>query len=106
MNDPQPFPLLCIEEPENFLHPELLLELAEEFRDYSLRGGQVFISSHSPDFVNALNLEELFWLSKEKGYSKIIRAKDDIFLKKMVNEGDLLGALWKQSYLKGSGPKS
>ncbi|MEI6142669.1 MAG: AAA family ATPase [Mariniphaga sp.] len=106
LNDPQPFPLLCIEEPENFLHPELLLELAEEFRDYSLRGGQVFISSHSPDFVNALNLEELFWLSKEKGYSKIIRAKDDIFLKKMVNEGDLLGALWKQSYLKGSGPKS
>jgi predicted ATPase len=106
LNDPQPFPLLCVEEPENFLHPELLVELAEEFRDYSLRGGQVFISSHSPDFVNALNLEELFWLSKENGYSKIIRAKDDPFLKKLVSEGDLLGSLWKQSYLKGSGPKS
>jgi predicted ATPase len=106
LNDPQPFPLLCIEEPENFLHPELLVELAEEFRDYSLRGGQVFISSHSPDFVNALNLEELFWFSKERGYSKIIRAKDDPILKQLVNEGDLLGSLWKQSYLKGSGPKS
>ena len=83
-----------------------MVELAEEFRDYSLRGGQVFISSHSPDFVNALNLEELFWLSKKNGYSKIIRAKDDPFLKKLVSEGDLLGSLWKQSYLKGSGPKS
>ncbi len=30
LNDPKPHPLLCIEEPENFLHPELLLELAEE----------------------------------------------------------------------------
>lgn len=106
LNDPQPFPLLCVEEPENFLHPELLVELAEEFRDYSLRGGQVFISSHSPDFVNALNLEELFWLSKDKGYSTIIRAKDDPILVKLMNEGDLLGSLWKQNYLKGSGPRS
>ncbi|MBP1673037.1 MAG: hypothetical protein H6Q25_852 [Bacteroidetes bacterium] len=106
LNDPEPFPLLCVEEPENFLHPELLLELAEEFRDYSVRGGQVFISSHSPDFVNAINIEELFWLSKKNGYSQIVRAKDDPILKKLVDEGDLLGSLWKQSYLKGSGPKS
>lgn len=106
LNDPQPFPLLCVEEPENFLHPNLLTELAEEFRDYSIRGGQVFISSHSPDFVNAVNLDELFWLSKDKGYSQIIRAKDDPFLRKLVNEGDLLGSLWKQNFLKGSGPKS
>lgn len=28
------------------------------------RGGQVFISSHSPDFVNALEIDELFWLKK------------------------------------------
>jgi predicted ATPase len=105
LNDPQPYPLLCVEEPENFLHPELLVELAEEFRDYSLRGGQVFISSHSPDFVNALTIDELYWLSKDKGYSKIIRAKDDPVLVKLMNEGDLLGSLWKQNYLKGSGPK-
>ena len=31
--DPQPHPLLAVEEPENQLYPELLLELAEEFRD-------------------------------------------------------------------------
>lgn len=104
LNDPQPFPLLCVEEPENFLHPDLLIELAEEFRDYSVRGGQVFISSHSPDFVNAVRIEELFWLSKEKGYSKIIRAKDDELVNALVNDGDQLGYLWKQNFLKGSGP--
>ena len=38
LNDPKPHPLLCIEEPENYLHPELLIELAEEFRDYANRG--------------------------------------------------------------------
>ncbi len=93
-----------MEEPENFLHPKLLSELAEEFREYSQKGGQVFVSSHSPEFVNALKLEELFWISKEKGYSKIYRAKDDDIVKNLFNEGDLLGSLWNQNYLKGSNP--
>ena len=37
--DPQPHPLLCIEEPENQLYPKLLFELAEEFRSYARKGG-------------------------------------------------------------------
>ena len=32
LHDPNPHPLLCIEEPENQLYPKLLAELAEEFR--------------------------------------------------------------------------
>ena len=41
LNDPVKHPLLCVEEPENYLHPELLPELAEEFREYADKGGQV-----------------------------------------------------------------
>lgn len=41
LHDPQPHPLLCIEEPEKQLHPKLLHELSEEFRNYSENGGQV-----------------------------------------------------------------
>ncbi len=104
MNNPQKHPLLCIEEPENYLHPELLQQLAEEFREYSLNGGQVFISTHSPDFVNALELDELFWLTKENGYTTIKRAKDDEIVSALVAEGDRLGYLWSQKYFKGSGP--
>ena len=36
--DPKPHSLLAVEEPENQLYPELLTELAEEFRDYARRG--------------------------------------------------------------------
>ncbi len=104
LHDPKPHPLLCIEEPENFLHPELLHELAEEFREYANRGGQVFISTHSPEFVNALNLEELFWLHKENGYTSILSAADDRTAKGLFGAGDQLGSLWRQKYLKGSGP--
>jgi predicted ATPase len=104
MNNPQKHPLLCIEEPENYLHPELLRQLAEEFREYSYKGGQVFISTHSPDFVNALELDEVFWLTKKDGYTTIKRAKDDETVKSLVEAGDNLGYLWNQKYFKGSGP--
>ncbi len=75
--DPNPHPLLCIEEPENQLYPKLLMELAEEFRSYAQRGGQVFISTHSPDFLKACELEEVFWLVKQDGYTSVCRAADD-----------------------------
>ena len=57
LHDPQPHPLLAVEEPENQLYPALLIELIEEFRDYAGRGGQVFVSTHSPDFLNGAELE-------------------------------------------------
>lgn len=69
--------LLCVEEPENQLYLKLLEELAEEFRRYAFRGGQVFVSTHSPDFLNAVRLEEVFWLEKDSGYTRIVRASSD-----------------------------
>ena len=102
LNDPAPHPLLCIEEPENFLHPDLLLQLCEEIREYSERGGQVFVSSHSPDFVNGLNLNELYFLEKEKGFSVIKAAKDDAMVAEL-SKANPLGWLWRNNYLKGAG---
>ncbi|MFC1856392.1 AAA family ATPase, partial [Thermodesulfobacteriota bacterium] len=103
--DPNPHPLLCVEEPENQLYPKLLWELAEEFRDYANRGGQVFVSTHSPDFLNAINLEEVFWLEKKNGYSKIKRASDDEQIKAYMNDGDQMGYLWKQGFFGGADPE-
>lgn len=102
--DPNPHPLLCVEEPENQLYPRLLEELAEEFREYANRGGQVFVSTHSPDFLNAASLDEVFWLVKEKGYSSIRRAKDDPQIAAYMQEGDQMGYLWKQGFFGGAHP--
>ncbi|SAK58829.1 AAA family ATPase [Caballeronia ptereochthonis] len=101
LHDPQPYPLLAVEEPENQLYPELLPELAEEFRDYARRGGQVFISTHSPDFLNALSLDEIYCLRKEKGFSSISRASDSQNLRSLFEHGDLPGYLWKQGLFEG-----
>jgi len=101
LHDPEPHPLLCIEEPENFLHPDLLLQLCEEIREYSERGGQVFVSSHSPDFVNGLKIEELFFLEKENGFTTIKAAISDSMVKDLARENQL-GWLWRNHYIKGA----
>ena len=104
LNDPHKHPLLCVEEPENYLHPALLPELAEEFREYAAEGGQVFISTHSPDFVNALKPNELFWLQKDNGETTILKASDTAEIKLLYESGDKLGWLWREGYLMGSLP--
>ena len=103
--DPKPHPLLAVEEPENQLYPDLLLELVEEFRDYARRGGQVFVSTHSPFFLNGAGLDEVFWLAKENGFTEVRRASTDDLLKGLVAEGDKLGTLWRQGLFEGAGPR-
>jgi predicted ATPase len=103
--DPQPHPLLCVEEPENQLYPSLLWDLAEEFRSYALRGGQVFVSTHSPDFLNAVHLDEVFWLAKSAGYTQVHRAADDPQLQAYMAAGDRMGYLWKEGFFTGADPR-
>lgn len=94
LHDPKPHSFLCVEEPENQLYPSLLSYLVDEFRDYAQRGGQVFVSTHSPDFLNATTVDEVFWLEKNVGLSLIHRAKEDAQLCAYMAEGDQMGYLW------------
>ena len=104
LNDPSPHPLLCVEEPENQLYPSLLEELAEEFRSYARKGGQVMVSTHSPDFLNAAELDEVFWLVKKNGYTEIHRASADDQIRAYMEDGDKMGCLWRQGLFQGVNP--
>lgn len=105
LHDPRPHPLLCVEEPENQLYPQLMGELAEEFRSYAHRGGQVFVSTHSPDFLNAIELDEACWLVKRNGCTEIQRAKDNVQIAAYMAAGDQLGYLWKEGFFDGVDPQ-
>jgi predicted ATPase len=96
LEDTKPHPILCVEEPENQLYPDLMIVLAEEFAAYAQRGGQVFVSTHSPDFLNATPLESIFWLEKKAGCSTVHRASEKELLQRLVDEGDLPGWIWNQ----------
>lgn len=103
LEDPQPPPFICVEEPENGLYHKLLEVLAEEFRSHASRrrnASQIFVTTHQPYFVNALSPSETWVLEKEvDGFSGIRRASDDHTVGAMVEEGLPLGALWYSDYL-------
>lgn len=105
LHDPQPFPLLCVEEPENQLYRGLLQILAEEFMMYANKGGQVFVSTHSSEFLNAARLQDVFWLVKETGFSTVRRAADDTQISAYMSNGDKMGYLWDQGFFSGADPR-
>ncbi len=103
LEDPTPPPFLCIEEPENGLYHKLLEALATEFREHATgkkRGAQIFITTHQPYFVDALEPDEVWVLEKgADGFALIRRASDDKRVSNMVAEGLPLGGLWYSDYL-------
>ena len=102
--DPEPPPLIGIEEPENHLHPRLLHELAEECRIATERT-QLMVTTHSPFFLNGLRPEETWVLYRdEAGYTQAHRASDMRGIKEFVAEGALLGDLWVEGYFDAGDP--
>lgn len=103
LEDPTPPPFLCIEEPENGLYHKLLESLAKEFREHATGrkgGSQVFITTHQPYLVDALEPDEVWILEKgTDGFSTIRRASNDELVNNMVGEGLPLGGLWYSDYL-------
>lgn len=103
LEDPTPPPFLCIEEPENGLYHKLLESLAQEFREHATGrkgGSQVFITTHQPYLVDALESTEVWILEKgADGYATISRASDNSLVKNLVSEGLPLGGLWYSDYL-------
>lgn len=103
LEDPEPPPFVCIEEPENSLYHKLLEVLASEFRHHATgerNTSQIFVTTHQPYFVDALRPDETWILEKgADGFATIRRASDDPIVQAMVDEGLPLGSLWYSDYL-------
>ncbi|MGK7902543.1 MAG: AAA family ATPase [Hormoscilla sp.] len=102
--DPEPPQMVGIEEPENHLHPRLLLELGEECRLGS-SNTQLMVTTHSPFFINELRPEELWVLYRdEEGYTRGRRTADMQGVKEFLQHGALLGDLWMQDFFEVGNP--
>lgn len=64
----------------------------------------MFVSTHSPDFFNAAEIDEVFLLRKSGGYTQVERARDDPQLGAYMADGDKMGQLWKQGFFEGVDP--
>ena len=103
LEDPEPPPFLCIEEPENGLYHKLLDTLATELRAHATgqaSAPQVFVTTHQPYLVDALTPKEVWILEKGKdGFSTVTRASDIELVRNLSDEGMPLGGLWYSDYL-------
>jgi len=96
--DPAPPQFIGIEEPENFLHPRLLPELAEECRA-AAEFSQLLITSHSPFLLNAMRAEEVRVLYRdEQGFTQVVRACDIQGINEFMRTGAALGYLWMEGH--------
>lgn len=101
MEDPAPAPLIGIEEPENGLHHQLLMYLAQELKDFAAheRGPQVLVTTHSPNFVDALLPNEVWILDKgEDGFSSLTCASNIPGVVDLYNQGIPSGSLWYSNH--------
>jgi predicted ATPase len=96
--DPELPQFIGIEEPENFLHPRLLPELAEECRAATERS-QLLVTTHSPFFLNGLRPKEVWVLWRDqKGYTQVVRVSDIKGVPEFMEVGASMGHLWLEGH--------
>lgn len=101
LHDPSPAPFIGVEEPENFLHPRLLPELAEECIAATERS-QLLVTTHSPFFLNGLQPEQVRVIERDStGFTTAQRVADITGISQFVEHGAKLGQLWMEGRLGG-----
>lgn len=101
LHESNPRQLVFIEEPENGLYHQYLKLLADEMVKSVGTGfsKQIFVTTHSPFFVNAISPENVWVLTKgDDGFSSIKRASEYEFVKQLSQEGVMLGDMWYSRY--------
>ena len=91
-------PLYCIEEPENHLHPRMLKVLIElhdqRQRELGDRAAQLLATTHSPFFVDQVDIADVVMVSKRDGATCCVRPSDKPHLREILaNEEIGLGDL-------------
>ena len=99
--NPEPPPVICIEEPETGLHPDVLPKLAELLVEASKRS-QIIVTTHSDILVDALSdtPEAIVICEKVDGATQLRRLDPDEL--KIWLEKYRLGELWTSGELGGN----
>ena len=90
-DDPQ---FICIEEPENGIHPEAIIELVSFFREQCAeKGHYIWLTTHSQTLVSELKPDEIIVVDKIKGETKVKQFQGKIFYDLKMDEAWLSNAL-------------
>ena len=91
--------MICIDEPERYLHPQVLEPLIEIMREVSTKTA-IIITTHSPDLVRLLKPQEVLLVDKKNNVTHLVNAASKEMIDKFLDEFTL-DELWLSGYLKG-----
>ena len=96
LHDPEPPPLVGIEEPENFVHPALRQALGEDCLVAATRT-QLLVTTHAPSFLDGLSAKQVRVLRRQSdGFTASRTAADIDGIKEYLYGGGMLGDAWQQ----------
>ncbi|MBO0938741.1 AAA family ATPase [Fibrella sp. HMF5335] len=85
---------LCIEEPENGLHPQVMMSLVEFFRKIcEEKGHYIWLNTHSEAIVRKLTTDEIVLVNKINGVTQVKQIKGRNIYDIPTDEAWLTGAL-------------
>lgn len=103
LNDPDPPPLICLEEPELGLHPDILPTVGELLMDASTRC-QLIVTTHSDVLVDKLTYtpESVVICEKHEGQTHMQRLDKAEISEWLKLYSESLGELWSRGHLGGN----
>lgn len=98
--NPQPPPLVCIDEPELGFHPRLIPIIGDMIKSAAEKT-QLIITTHCPELLNCFNLDDIAVMIRENGKSTWHRPSAKGELKTLLSEveGENLGELHRSGQL-------
>jgi predicted ATPase len=86
-------PLICVEEPENHLHPKLIETLAEILRQRQIelapRLAQIIVTTHYPYLIDMFSLEDLIAIQKKEGVTYCSRLSERMEFMELLEKSSL-----------------
>ena len=98
--NPNPVPLICLDEPELGMHPDLISGLAQMLLEAS-EHTQIIVNTHSPLLLDAFSdrPEDVLVCRKNKGCSTVEPIPESLY---PLLEKESLGTLWMKGELGGT----
>jgi len=93
--------LVCIDEPEIGLHPDMINTIAKAIQYAAQKGTQMVIATHSPLLLNAFHLEDLWVFEKDEDNETIVVSKTEDEFGEWGTQF-LAGQLWLTGKLGGT----
>jgi predicted ATPase len=92
--------LVVFDEPDPYLHPDMINEVAKGIKHAAATGTQMIIATHSPLLLNDFELKDVLIFEKDKNNQSIVNRKS---VKEFEHwEGDfLVGQMWLSGQLGG-----